>query len=78
MATAYVLYGTILEDSTALVAAATALIIALTTLVAGIIAGMKVLSELRRNTQLTEIAAVTGESTHELVKQQAEGTTNTT
>lgn len=68
---------TLLQDSTALVAAITALVIALTTLVAGVVIAMKALHELKRNTQLTEIAAVTGESTHEIVKQQAEGAPNT-
>jgi hypothetical protein len=62
-----------LQDSTAFVAALTALMVAVGGVVSGVVGFMKLYGELRRNTAISTIGVITGESTHQLVKNGHEG-----
>lgn len=60
----------LVADTNALIAAVTALVIAIGGTVGAIAGLIKVLRELKKNTQISEIAAITGESTHQMLHEQ--------
>jgi putative effector of murein hydrolase len=65
------LAGDLATNTTALVTALTALVVAIGGVVGAITGVLKVLRELRQNTQLTTMGVVTGESTHSLLTDTA-------
>jgi hypothetical protein len=62
-----------LQDSTAFIAALTALTVAIGGVISGVAGFLKLYTELKRNTAISTIGAITGESTHQLVKNGNEG-----